>query len=119
MKDLETTMNEYSPIATKSSRIFFALDSLEIIHYLYRYSLSFFMDVLNYVINSKELSEIPKTDYAKRQDKILKMLFIEIYHRVGYSLLNKDKLILAMRLAQISLGDKFKNEINLFECIIS
>ena len=113
MKDLETTMNEYSPIATKSSRIFFALDSLEIIHYLYRYSLSFFMDVLNYVINSKELSEIPKTDYAKRQDKILKMLFIEIYHRVGYSLLNKDKLILAMRLAQISLGDKFKNEINL------
>ena len=28
-------------------------------------------------------------------------------------MLNKDKLILAMRLAQISLGDKFKNEINL------
>jgi dynein heavy chain 1 len=41
------------------------------------------------------------------------MLFIEIYHRVGYSLLNKDQLILAMRLAQINLGDKFKNEINL------
>ena len=113
MKDLETTMNEYAPIATKSSRIFFALDTLEIIHYLYRYSLSFFMDVLNYIINSKELSEIEKNNYTERQDKILKMLFIEIYHRVGYSLLNKDKLILAMRLAQISLGDKFKNEINL------
>ena len=113
MRDLETTMNEYEPIATKSSRIFFALDTLEIIHYLYRYSLAFFMDVLNYIINSKELNEIQKNNYSERQDKILKMLFIEIYHRVGYSLLNKDKLILAMRLAQINLGDKFKNEINL------
>ena len=113
MKDLETTMNEYSPIANKSSRIFFALDTLETIHYLYRYSLSFFMDVLSYIINSKELSEIPKTSYNDRQNKIVNMLFIEIYHRVGYSLLNKDQLILAMRLAQINLGDKFKNEINL------
>ena len=113
MKDLETTMNEYSPIATKTSRIFFALDTLETIHYLYRYSLSFFMDVLNYIINSKELSEIPKSSYNERQEKIINMLFIEIYHRVGYSLLNKDQLILAMRLAQINLGDKFKNEINL------
>ena len=113
MRDLETTMNEYAPIATKSSRIFFALDTLEIIHYLYRYSLSFFMDVLNFVINSKELNEIDKSKYSERQEKIIKMLFIEIYHRVGYSLLNKDKLILAMRLAQINLGDKFKNEINL------
>ena len=113
MRDLESTMNQYSPIANKSSRIFFALDTLETIHYLYRYSLTFFMDVLNYIINSKELSEIAKNNFAERQNKIISMLFIEIYHRVGYSLLNKDQLILAMRLAQISLGDKFKNEINL------
>ena len=113
MKELETTMNQYSPIANKSSRIFFALDTLETIHYLYRYSLAFFMDVLSYIINSKELSEIPKTSFDERQAKIINMLFIEIYHRVGYSLLNKDQLILAMRLAQINLGDKFKNEINL------
>ena len=113
MKELETTMNQYSPIANKSSRIFFALDTLETIHYLYRYSLTFFMDVLSFIINSKELSEIPKTSFDERQAKIISMLFIEIYHRVGYSLLNKDQLILAMRLAQINLGDKFKTEINL------
>ena len=113
MRDLENTMNQYSPIANKSSRIFFALDTLETIHYLYRYSLTFFMDVLSYIINSKELSEIPKNNFDERQNKIINMLFIEIYHRVGYSLLNKDQLILAMRLAQINLGDKFKNEINL------
>ena len=113
MKELESTMNEYAPLANKASRIFFALDSLEIIHYLYRYSLSFFMDILNYVINSKEMQEVPKNMYANRQIKIIQLLFKEIYHRVGYSLLNKDKALLAMRLAQINLGDKFKNEINL------
>ena len=113
MRELESTMNEYAPLANKASRIFFALDSLEIIHYLYRYSLSFFMDILNYVINSKEMQEVPKNMYANRQIKIIQLLFKEIYHRVGYSLLNKDKALLAMRLAQINLGDKFKNEINL------
>ena len=113
MRELESTMNEYAPLANKASRIFFALDSLEIIHYLYRYSLSFFMDILNYVINSKEMQEVPKNMYVNRQIKIIQLLFKEIYHRVGYSLLNKDKALLAMRLAQINLGDKFKNEINL------
>ena len=113
MKELESTMDEYAPLANKASRIFFALDSLEVIHYLYRYSLSFFMDILNFVINCKEMQEFPKNMYANRQTKIIQLLFKEIYHRVGYSLLNKDKAILAMRLAQISLGDKFKNEINL------
>ena len=113
MKELESTMGEYAPLANKASRIFFALDSLEVIHYLYRYSLSFFMDILNYVMNCKEMQEIPKSMYENRQKKIIQLLFKEIYHRVGYSLLNKDKAILAMRLSQISLGDKFKNEINL------
>ena len=113
MRELESTMNEYAPLANKASRIFFALDSLEVIHYLYRYSLSFFMDILNYVITSKEMQDIPKNMYANRQIKIIQILFKEIYHRVGYSLLNKDKALLAMRLAQINLGDKFKNEINL------
>ena len=113
MKELQSTMNEYAPLANKSSRIYFALDTLEAIHYLYRYSLSFFMDVLNFVITSKFVNEIPKTQYNDRQKRIISLLFKEIYHRVGYSLLNKDQAILAMRLAQISLGDKFKNEINL------
>ena len=114
MKELESTMNEYAPLASKASRIFFALDTLDSIHYLYRYSLSFFMDVLNYVINCKIMQDIGKNLYAERQKTIIRLLFKEIYHRVGYSLLNQDKEILAMRLAQISLGDKFKNEINLF-----
>ena len=113
MRELETTMNEYMPIATMASRIFFALDSLDIIFYLYKFSLAFFMEILQCVINSKELAAIPKTNYNGRQDFIISELFREVYHRVGYALLNKDQLIFAMRLAQIRLGDKFKKEITL------
>ena len=112
MRELETTMNEYMPIATMASRIFFALDSLDIVFYLYKFSLSFFMEILQFIINSKELAQIQKTNYNERQDYIISALFKEVYHRVGYALLNKDQLIFAMRLAQIRLGDKFKNEIN-------
>ena len=39
--------------------------------------------------------------YANRQTKIIQLLFKEIYHRVGYSLLNKDKAILAGIIAGI------------------
>jgi dynein heavy chain 1 len=113
MRDLETTTNEYLPIATMASRIFFAMETLESIHYLYRYSLAFFMDVLYSVIKSSELDKIPKINYAARQEYIIKELFTEIYHRVGYSLLNKDQIIFATKLAQIRLGDKFRSELNI------
>jgi dynein heavy chain 1, cytosolic len=113
MRELETTTNEYLPIATMASRIFFALESLGSVFYLYKFSLNFFMDVLHHVIKSKELEKISKINYQARQEFIIKELFTEIYHRVGYSLLNKDQVIFAARLAQIRLGDKFKNEINI------
>lgn len=53
MRELETMMNEYLPIATMASRIYFGLESLDKIFYLYKFSLSFFMDVLHYVIHCK------------------------------------------------------------------
>ena len=113
MRELDYAINEYFPLANKVSRIYFVLDALKSIHYLYRYSLSFFIDIFNYVINSKFVNAIPKTQYNERQQRIISLLFKEIYHRVGYSLLNNDRVILALKLAQISLNEKFKNEINL------
>ncbi len=111
MRELELTSNEYLPIANMASRIFFSMESLDNIHYLYKFSLGFFMDVLNSIIKSAKLEALPKTNYLQRQEFIIKELFMEIYHRVAFGLLNQDSLIFAMRLAQIRLGEKFKNEI--------
>ena len=113
MRELELVTNEYLPISNMASRIFFTLDSLNLIHYLYQFSLGFFMTILNYVIKSPELEKIQKTNYLQRQECIVSQLFIEVYHRVSYSLLNKHQMVFALRLAQIRLGNKFKEEIDL------
>ena len=111
MRDLEVTSNEYLPIAKMSSKIFFSMESLESILYLYKYSLSFFMDILYYIINSEGLKNIDKVKYTERQEYIINNLFKETYHRVGLSLMNKDRVTFGMKLAQIRLGNKFKDEI--------
>ncbi|MCQ2815661.1 MAG: AAA family ATPase [archaeon] len=113
MADFDATLDEYKPLAAMSSKIYFALDSMDLISYYYRFSLAFFMDVLNSIIKSAELAKIEKTKYEERKDYIINQLFMEIYHRVGYALLNEDKLIFATRLAQIRLDNKFKKEINI------
>lgn len=113
MQTLEATANEYLPIASMSSKIYFSMESMENILYLYKYSLSFFMDILINVINSERLKEISKTAYTQRQEYIIKTLFKDVFHKVGVSLLNKDQYTFAMKLSQIRLGDKFKEEIEI------
>jgi len=113
MMELEQVTNEYLPISNMASRMFFTLDNLNSIHYLYQFSLGFFMTILNYVIKCPELLKINKTNYLERQECIVQQLFIEVYHRVSYSLLNKHQMVFALRLAQIRLGNKFKEEIEL------
>ncbi|CAF4631516.1 unnamed protein product, partial [Rotaria magnacalcarata] len=56
------------------SSIFFTLSSLSTIHFLYQYSLRFFMDIFEHVLyHNKRLESI--TDPAQRLDIILKCLF--------------------------------------------
>jgi dynein heavy chain 1 len=50
MKEVEAVTEEYQPISSMSSRIFFALDSLPTIHFLYQFSLQQFMHILYKVI---------------------------------------------------------------------
>ena len=46
-----------------TTRIFFTMENLGIIHYLYQYSLQHFMAQVNYVLNQNaEVAAIPKTD---------------------------------------------------------
>jgi len=54
MGEIEEVTREYVPLANMASRIFFSLDSLSEIHFLYQYSLQFFMDILFSVINKSE-----------------------------------------------------------------
>jgi dynein heavy chain 1 len=47
MHEVEVTSNHYMPLAVASSRVYFAMESLSHVHYLYHFSLQFFMSVID------------------------------------------------------------------------
>jgi len=61
MKEVEDVQQEYVPLANMASRIFFSLGSMSSVHFLYQYSLQYFMDILFSVIQkSEKLKSIPR-----------------------------------------------------------
>jgi dynein heavy chain 1 len=54
MNEVEEVTAEYAPLASMASRIFFSLDSLSSIHFLYQYSLQQFMEIIFNVLKNSE-----------------------------------------------------------------
>ena len=53
--------NEYWPLANMTSGIFFSLESMSSIHYLYQFSLQHFMVIMHSVLNENaKVKAIPK-----------------------------------------------------------
>ncbi|KAJ5078911.1 intein-containing cytoplasmic dynein 1 heavy chain 1 precursor [Anaeramoeba ignava] len=97
---------KYEPFALSSSRIYFTLEQLSSIHYLYQYSLNFFLGIFFNVVNIMNENIMNVKDYEERLKILTHDLFKVIYRRVSYGLLHKDRLTFALRLAQIYLKQK-------------
>lgn len=99
MKEVDEVSEEYLPIANMASRIFFALDSLPTIHYLYQFSLQQFMHILFSVIQkSEKLNSIPKGNHDARRKCLIQELFDEIYDSSSRGLLAAHQPLFALRL---------------------
>ena len=110
MNEVNNVTNGYKPIAESSSKIFFALESMSQLHYLYEYSLNFFMDtVLRLLETDEKLAKVSKKDYELRKEAINNLLFENIYERVANSLLSKDLIIFSLKLVQIKLPTNLKD----------
>ena len=93
MLQVETITEDYIPLAEYNSKIFFALVGMGQVHYLYEFSLQFFMDIfIDLIQKDKILNEIPRTDLVKRRKFINDNLFIKVYEKVIHSLLQKDRI---------------------------
>jgi dynein heavy chain 1 len=114
MLEIEQTSNMYLNLAVASSRIYFALEALSGVHFLYQYSLQFFMQAVFSVLSSSPVARIGAEDHAARLQAIDQGLFETVYARVSRGMLEADKLVLAIRLAQIRLGNTCEQEIGLF-----
>jgi len=65
--EIEEVSNEYLPLAKQTAKIFFTLDSMGIINYLYQFSLQHYMDGVFHVLKDDQVvNEVPKSDPQRR-----------------------------------------------------
>ena len=74
MAEVERVSQEYVPLAASCSSIYFTIEGLSQVHFLYQFSLKFFLDVFLYVLNGNpKLKGV--VDHKKRLQMITKELF--------------------------------------------
>lgn len=100
--EIETVSQQYMPLSLACSNIYFTMDSLNQIHFLYQYSLKMFLDIFSTVLYTNPKLE-GKTDYAIRLNCITKELFAVCYDRVARGMIHADRLTFALLLCKIHL----------------
>ena len=97
------------PLANMSSRLFFTLEGMSSIHFLYQYSFQYFMDILYSVIQkSEKLNQIPKTNHENRLRVLTQELLDRTYSNAQKGLLQEHQTTLALRMVQIRKNDDEK-----------
>lgn len=100
--EIETVSQQYLPLSLACSNIYFTMDSLNQIHFLYQYSLKMFLEIFSTVLyNNPKLDG--KTDYTGRLTIITKELFAVCYDRVARGMIHADRLTFAILLCKIHL----------------
>lgn len=88
--EIETVSQQYRPLSEACSSIFFTLDTLSQVHFLYQYSLHFFLDIFHSVLyNNVRLKDT--SDHGQRLSMITSDLFQVVYCRVVSGLLFIEK----------------------------
>ncbi|XP_047029280.1 dynein heavy chain, cytoplasmic isoform X1 [Helicoverpa zea] len=99
--EIETVSQQYLPLSQACSSIYFTMESLHQVHFLYQYSLKMFLDIFSSVLVCPMLSGI--TDYTARLKIITEELFAVVYERVARGMLHTDRLTFALLLCRIHL----------------
>lgn len=99
MAEVDEITLQYNVIARSCSAVFAVLEQLHYLNHFYQFSLQYFLDIFHFVLhNNKRLAN--ETNHNVRRDIIIEDLFVTTYQRTSLSLLQKDRITLAMLLAQ-------------------
>ncbi|KAL2821627.1 dynein heavy chain, cytoplasmic [Aspergillus granulosus] len=99
MAEVENITHNYSIIARSCSAVFAVLEQLHHINHFYQFSLQYFVDIFNSVLRENPRLDQEK-DHAARVQIILRDLFVTTYQRTSLGVIQKDRITLAMLLAQ-------------------
>ncbi|KAL2829944.1 dynein heavy chain, N-terminal region 1-domain-containing protein, partial [Aspergillus cavernicola] len=99
MTEVENITQNYSIIARSCSAVFAVLEQLHHINHFYQFSLQYFVDIFNSVLRKNpHLDNVQ--DFSARVQIILHDLFVTTYQRTSLGVIQKDRITLAMLLAQ-------------------
>jgi dynein heavy chain 1 len=101
MREVEQTTQEYLPLARSCSSVYFVLEQLGQINSFYSFSLARFLDVFDFVLSGAN-PNLNGIEPSQRLAIIHRDLFVTVFRRMASALLNADKVVLAVLLAQLS-----------------
>ncbi|XP_034530779.1 cytoplasmic dynein 1 heavy chain 1 [Notolabrus celidotus] len=102
MAEVEAVSQQYLSLSSACSSIYFTMEALNQMHFLYQYSLHFFLDTYHTVLyENPNLKGI--TDHTQRLAVITKDLFQVAFNRAARGMLHLDHITFCMLLAKISL----------------
>lgn len=111
MHEIELVSNTYKPMALACSRIYFAMEDLARVHFLYHFSLRVFLALFASVVApasrdaqlrvAPRLAAIPADDTDARIAVLTDAVFREIFHRVCDTLVHEDHITFGLRAAAI------------------
>jgi dynein heavy chain 1 len=102
MEEVKVVSEFYRPLAVASSNIYFTMEQMSLVHFLYQFSLHHFLDLFYAILhNNTHLAGV--SDQAQRLEILKTDLFSLAYSRLSRSLLHNDRVALALRLAQLKL----------------
>lgn len=102
MAEVDAVSQQYMPLSHACSSIYFTLEGLNQIHFLYQYSLQFFLDIYSDVLvrnPNLEGATVPTV----RLSIVTKNLFENVYRRVTRGMLHDDWIVFALLLCKIHL----------------
>lgn len=102
MKEVDEVSAVYRPFAIACSAVYFSLENLGGVYFLYQYSLQMFFDIVNKILFEQSEKVKAEQNPITRLQLICKELFALSYERVSRSLLIQDQIGFAARLAQIA-----------------
>lgn len=109
MNEVKATSNIYEPLANAMASVYFTLEQLADISFLYQFSIQYFLVIIDTVLNDTKKSQ-PPTNNQNVDDKTAKAqlrelnnsFYREVSRRALHSLKFDDKLMFIVRLAQIA-----------------
>ena len=112
MEELKVVSNLYEPLASAMTLVYFSLERLADVSYLYQFSLHSFLQIVDRVLSLTSMEDCQKSNAAAHVDVIMMTFFREICKRVLRSLRFEDKLLFVTRLAQIRTTGQQSKEIS-------